>query len=173
VAHSSVAIGVQAQAQGLHTTAVGDKAQAIGDYSVAVGNGSAAYASNSVAIGNGSVANQDNTVSVGAPGAERRITNVAPGVASTDAVNVSQLRDTERRAYSGVAMAIALASGRISLSEPGEKAVGAGFGVYGGRQALAITFQGLNSTGKIQYNLGIASDSQTWSLGAGIGFRWK
>ena len=44
-----------------------------------------------VALGQGSIANLPNTVSVGAPGAERRITNVAAGVNPTDAVNVSQL----------------------------------------------------------------------------------
>jgi autotransporter adhesin len=45
----------------------------------------------SVALGQGSIANLPNTVSVGAPGAERRIANVAAGVNTTDAVNVGQL----------------------------------------------------------------------------------
>ncbi|HEX2352549.1 MAG TPA: hypothetical protein VHJ16_07200, partial [Xanthobacteraceae bacterium] len=44
-----------------------------------------AAATNSVAVGQGSVASAPNTVSVGAPGGERRITNVAPGVAPSDA----------------------------------------------------------------------------------------
>ena len=44
-----------------------------------------------MALGQGSIANLPNTVSVGAPGAERRITNVAAGVNPTDAVNVGQL----------------------------------------------------------------------------------
>jgi autotransporter adhesin len=58
---------------------------------VAIGAGAAASAPNSVALGNGSVANVANTVSVGSPGNERRITNVAPGINQSDAVNVGQL----------------------------------------------------------------------------------
>ena len=53
-----------------------------------------AGATNSVALGQGSIASAPNTVSVGAPGAERKITNVAPGdisPTSTDAVNGSQV----------------------------------------------------------------------------------
>jgi len=96
-------------------------------------------------------------------------------VAPTDAVNVSQLRDVERKAYAGVAMSIAMASGRISVSEPGQKAVGVGLGSYGGNQAFSFTFQGLTDSGKLQYNLGISTTSagRDWSLGAGIGYRWK
>ena len=44
-----------------------------------------------MALGNGSVADEANTVSVGSVGNERRITNVADGVNSFDAVNVQQL----------------------------------------------------------------------------------
>jgi autotransporter adhesin len=50
-----------------------------------------AAAFNSVAVGQGSIATQPQTVSVGVPGGERRITNVAPGIFNTDAVNVTQL----------------------------------------------------------------------------------
>ena len=60
---------------------------------MAVGAGAVvqAAATNSVAIGTGSVASAANTVSVGSAGSERRVTNVAAGIAPTDAVNVSQL----------------------------------------------------------------------------------
>ena len=114
-------------------------------------------------------------VSRHAPGQERRITNVAPGVQPTDAVNVSQLREVERKAYAGVAMSIAMASGRMSISEPGQKAVGVGLGSYGGNQALSFTFQGLTESGKLQYNLGISTTAggRDWSVGAGVGYRWK
>lgn len=54
-------------------------------------------ATNSVALGNNSVASEPNTVSVGSPGNERRITNVAPGVNGTDAVNKDQLDKTNAR----------------------------------------------------------------------------
>ncbi|TWI03406.1 trimeric autotransporter adhesin [Luteimonas cucumeris] len=46
---------------------------------------------NAVAIGANTVADEDNTVSIGAAGAERRITNVAAGTATTNAANVGQL----------------------------------------------------------------------------------
>ncbi len=170
----------------MNTTAVGDRAQATGNFSAAFGNEAIASATNSVALGNGSVADQPNTVSVGTPGAERRITNVAPGVAPTDAANVSQLKgietqlnnvvnqvkDVERKAYAGVAMAVALSSGRMSLSQPGEKALGVGLGTYGGNKAVSVTFQGLDQTGKFQYNLGVATNARDWTFGAGVGIRW-
>jgi autotransporter adhesin len=86
---------------------VGDSAKALTSQSVAVGQNSSVLATNgtalganalvtpaafnSVALGQGSIATQPNTVSVGVPGGERRITNVAPGIFGTDAVNVNQL----------------------------------------------------------------------------------
>jgi autotransporter adhesin len=87
----------------LSSTAVGDRALARGVNSTALGQLSAALAPNSVALGFGSVASQANTVSVGCGDvgcpnggpALRRITNVAPGIAPTDAVNVSQLTGME------------------------------------------------------------------------------
>ena len=56
-----------------------------------MGNNASATHANSVALGNGSVTSGANTVSVGGAGNERRITNVAAGSNSTDAVNVTQL----------------------------------------------------------------------------------
>ncbi len=77
--------------------------------SVAIGADSQVTAVNSVAIGQGATATRGAQLqytalsiagpvdsagefSVGAPGAERQITNVAPGSAPTDAVNVAQLQ---------------------------------------------------------------------------------
>ncbi|WP_236596659.1 YadA-like family protein [Paraburkholderia hiiakae] len=63
------------------------------------GNGAAAQATSpgSVALGLGSVANSPYTISVGNSAANltRRITNVAPGVASTDAATVGQLSSSD------------------------------------------------------------------------------
>ena len=78
--------------------------------SIALGQGARATAANSAAIGAGATATRGQQlayaaleiagpvssvgeVSVGAPGAERQITNVAPGSAPTDAVNVAQLQN--------------------------------------------------------------------------------
>jgi autotransporter adhesin len=66
---------------------------------VAIGQGAAVLpgAANSVALGAGSVASEPNTVSVGAPGAERRITNLAPGINGTDAANMDQLNAVDAK----------------------------------------------------------------------------
>jgi trimeric autotransporter adhesin len=88
----STAVGFGSNASGAGSTALGAGANAGGTAAVAIGVGSTASAPNSVALGNGSVASVANPVSVGASGAERRITNVAPGINQTDAVNVSQLQ---------------------------------------------------------------------------------
>ncbi|MBS7669959.1 YadA family autotransporter adhesin [Croceicoccus gelatinilyticus] len=76
---------------------------------VALGNGASVTFANSVAIGAGSVTSRGavagysspgltgtfdsvGEVSVGAPGAERQITNLAPGTAATDAATVGQVQ---------------------------------------------------------------------------------
>src|SRR3546814_8656707 len=58
-----------------------------------VGDGDAATGGNGIALGYGSAADNGNgnTVSVGSVGNEGQITNVADGVATTDAVNKGQL----------------------------------------------------------------------------------
>ena len=74
----------------------------------AIGEGAvvAAGATNAVALGNGSLATQPNTVSFGGPTVgNRRLVGIASGTSSNDAANFGQVR----RAYSGVAMAFALA----------------------------------------------------------------
>ncbi|EMR7800708.1 YadA-like family protein [Salmonella enterica subsp. enterica] len=77
------------------TNTDGVDANAQGADSVAIGSGSIAAAENSVALGTNSVADEANTVSVGSSTQQRRITNVAAGVNSTDAVNVAQLKASE------------------------------------------------------------------------------
>jgi len=109
----SIAIGNNAatDATALESIAIGNDAS-VGpgaNGSLAMGAGSSAVVANSVALGADSVAargpqvgyiafglaglsNSAGEVSVGAPGAERQITNVAPGSAPTDAVNLAQLQ---------------------------------------------------------------------------------
>lgn len=91
----SIAIGNRAatDATALGSIAIGTDATvgAGATGSIAFGNGASATALNSVALGAGSTATRDNTVSIGAPGAERQLTNVAPGTLGTDGVNVNQL----------------------------------------------------------------------------------
>lgn len=101
----SVAVGYGATSSGTGSTALGPGAEASGDFSSALGVGatsqgnqavaigwqSQATQSNSVAIGSFSVADQADTVSFGNASLQRRLINVAGGVADTDAVTVGQL----------------------------------------------------------------------------------
>jgi len=109
----SIAIGNRAatDAAALESIALGTDATigSGGTGSVALGSGSSASVANSVALGAGSDAsrgslagyvafglpgtwNSAGEVSVGMLGQERQITNVAPGSAPTDAVNLAQLQ---------------------------------------------------------------------------------
>lgn len=103
--------GRDAFAADIDAVAFGNNArtEAGADGSVAIGADSRVTAANSVAIGQGATATRGPQLqyaalaiagpvdsagefSVGAPGGERQITNVAPGSAPTDAVNVAQLQ---------------------------------------------------------------------------------
>lgn len=108
--------GETAFAGDLDAVALGNNARAEpgATGSIAIGADSQVTAANSVAIGQGSTATRGAQLqyaalaiagpvdsagefSVGAPGAERQITNVAPGSAPTDAVNVAQLQGVSSR----------------------------------------------------------------------------
>jgi trimeric autotransporter adhesin len=103
---SATAVGSQASASGSMSTAIGANANAVGNNSVALGQGASASADGSVALGQGSLATRANSVSVGSVGNERTITNVAPGVEGTDAVNVNQLNAVASQAASTAAGAV-------------------------------------------------------------------
>jgi autotransporter adhesin len=169
----SVAIGFQAQAIADPTVAIGANALASGDNAVAVGAGATATATNSVAIGANSVADQPNTVSVGSAGAERRLTNVAPGIQPTDAVNLAQLRDVARIAYSGVATSLALSGAVMPDLGPGEKGVGIGIGTYRGYSAVALRLKGVSSSGESAWGVGVSTTGREWGVQLGFGFKWK
>ncbi|MCE4544474.1 MULTISPECIES: YadA family autotransporter adhesin [unclassified Caballeronia] len=77
-----------------HANSTLDDSQALGADAVAIGGNAVASANNAVALGSNSVADRANTVSVGSKGSERQITNVAAGTQDTDAVNVSQLKQS-------------------------------------------------------------------------------
>ena len=169
----SVAIGNQARAIADPATAVGDNSLASGNNSVAIGASAQATASRSVAVGAFSVADQPNTVSVGSAEAERRITNVAPGINPTDAVNLSQLQDISRTAYSGVAMSFAMSGAVMPNLEPGEKAIGVGLGTYKGYSAVALQFKSLGAGGGTAWGVGVSTTGKEWGLQLGFGVKWK
>lgn len=194
---SNVAIGVNAQTvSGNGLKAVGYGAVAgYGDYNVAIGNrawagGSSAeggprssentaigsdavaYGGSSVAIGAGSIANEPNTVSVGAPGAERRVTNVAPGIYSTDAVNMSQLWGTQTKInrLGATAMAMTgLAPMAYNKDEPTQYS--AAVGTYGGQQGFAFgVYHYTKDT--IMYNAAIGWSNGGWEKAGRVGVTW-
>ncbi|WP_051954117.1 YadA family autotransporter adhesin, partial [Xenophilus azovorans] len=142
-------------------------------------------------------------VSVGnaANGQYRQITGVAAGSADSDAVNVSQLKATnsvvnqlstqsayqnyqigalnnrlgevERIAYSGTAMAFAMAGTYLPTLYPGEKAVGIGLGAYKGYGAVGLTFKALSNDGTMSWGAGVSTTGKDWGVNAGIGWKWK
>lgn len=164
---SSVAVGVGSQALGLNTTAIGDWSSAVGDTSVAIGANSAAIGANSVAIGAGTVATRANSVSVGgrvitdvaapvddsdaatkgyvdAQVAAVAAPDLAPLESRVDALDSKvdrldrKIDKVEKRAAAGTAIALALQTPAALL--PGERAIGAGVGTYGGQQAIAVSY---------------------------------
>src|SRR6516164_2019367 len=73
-------------------TALGQNSSATVTNGTALGNRATVTGTNSTALGaNSTDGGQSNVVSVGGVGSERRIINVAPGTAGTDAVNLNQL----------------------------------------------------------------------------------
>lgn len=131
----SVAVGVNSTASG-QSIAVGNQSSS-SNGSVVVGIGASASGLNSVAIGNGSTTTRDSTVSVGSVGAERTISNVAPGVFDTDAATMGQMRQVEREMSKGIAAAIAL-SNVITPSAPGKISVSIGGGFFNGESAAGL-----------------------------------
>ncbi|WP_437437803.1 YadA family autotransporter adhesin [Trinickia violacea] len=172
-----MAIGNGASAMSEGATVIGAKSVVSGANAVAIGTNATASAANSVALGSNSIANQPNTVSVGAPNNERRITNVAPGVNPTDAVNMSQLNslggtvnNVARKAYSGVAGATALTM--IPDVDQGKTiAVGIATGGYEGYHAVALGFTA-RLTENLKLRAGASASSDGYAYGVGIGYQW-
>jgi hypothetical protein len=129
----SLALGQAALASGANTVAVGggQGASAVADNSIAIGQGAQALATNSVAIGTGTIADQPNTVSLGG----RRLVNVAPGIASSDAATFGQVNAVQRRAYGGIAVAVAM--GGTSIPADKTYAVSTNYGTYRGESGFA------------------------------------
>lgn len=170
-------MGANNTATGQGAVAIGNANSASGQGAVALGDGSQALAAGSVAIGANSVATEANTVSVGSIGNARRITNVAPGINATDAVNVQQLigvqsniNSVARAAYTGIAAATALTM--IPEVDPGKTlAVGIGTGSYQGYSAAALGFSA-RITSNLKIKGGVSGGSGGHSYGAGASYQW-
>jgi autotransporter adhesin len=179
---SSNAYGFGSTATSTGSNAYGTQSHAVGNASAAFGSNASAIATNSVALGAGSIANQANTVLVGAAGSERRITNVAPGINPTDAVNMSQFSgltndlnalrsdivNVASSAYRGIAGVAALTAGITPAT--GKTSIDAGVGAYKGYAAGAITASHTTENGRFNFNGGIEITSGAPVYRAGIGF---
>lgn len=171
----SIAVGTDTTATGTNTVAIGTDALAESVAAIAIGAGAQASASNSVSVGAGSLNDRANSVSVGQPGNERQITNIAPGTAGTDAVNVNQLnavlggsqsdfkgdRDELRR---GIAGAVSLAT--LTPSAAGKTVVNVGWGFYRGENAVGAT---VNHQLKVWEDKAVVSGT-VLMLNAGVGY---
>ena len=151
-----------------------DASQASGNGSLALGGGAKASAANTVALGEGSIADQPNTVSVGSSGNERRITNLAPGQAPGDAVNMQQFQggmgDLARRAYAGTASSMAM-NMVPDVDATKNLAIGVGTAGYMGYQAVAVGLSArIAQNFKVKLSAGISS--VTTSVGAGAAYQW-
>lgn len=166
--------GTPASATGDNTVAIGGGATAKSNNATAIGGGATASGGNSVAIGQGSLADQPNTVSVGSAGNERRITNIADGVAPTDAVNMHQFQsgmsDIARSAYSGTAAALALTS-IPEVDANKNLAIGVGTAGYKGYQAVAVGVSA-RVTQALKVKIGAGVSSATTSVAAGAAYQF-
>ena len=134
---------------------------------------------NSVAIGANSVANRPNTVSVGSAGNERIISNVADGVAPTDAANMRQLQsvanmvgEVKKDAMAGTASAMAIGN-LPQATIPGKGMMAVGVGFYKGEQATALGVSKMSENGRWVFKASASYDSQRNVGAAGaIGFHF-
>jgi autotransporter adhesin len=173
-------------ASALEATAAGDGAVASGGASTAIGYHALATGANSVALGaNSSDGGQSNVVSVGSPGNERRITNVAPGVAGTDAANINQLNAVSNYALAlnnsltlrieqSVASGAALSSIPTSVI-PDKGMIGMAYGQNGNQFALGFGASKVfndkyNTTIRAGVTFGVEGGGVT--SGAGVGFHF-
>lgn len=124
-----------------------------------------------------------NELSVGTEKAPTRITNVAPGVKGTDAVNVNQLKAGLGNVYNnmnkmdkdlrgGIAGAMA-AAGLYHATLPGKSMVSAGVGNYRGQNAVAVGYSRLSDNGKLGVKLSINANTRgDTGAAASIGYQW-
>jgi autotransporter adhesin len=171
-------------ASGLQSTAGGDGAIATGGASTAIGYRATASGVNSVALGaNSSDGGQSSVVSVGSPGNERRITNLAPGVAGTDAANINQLNAISNYAASlNNALSIRLSqavAGGAALSSiptsviPDKGMFGMAYGQYGDSFAVGIgASKVFNDRFNTTFRVGVTFSVDGGSVTSGAGIGW-
>lgn len=111
------------------------------------------------------------------------ITNVAPGVADTDAVNMGQMRQMKQALGSqmkelsedldGVAATAGAMSGLPQAYIPGKSMVAIGTGAHRSQQAVAIGISRVSDNGKIVLKLNAGHNTAgNTTVGAGVGFQF-
>ncbi|RRN01795.1 hypothetical protein EIM44_09785, partial [Bibersteinia trehalosi] len=118
-----------------------------------------------------------------ADGSAARITNVAPGVDGTDAVNVDQLKaglgnvhnhigKVDRNLRAGIAGANA-AAGLPQVYIPGKSMVAAAAGTFKGQSAVAVGYSRASDNGKVILKLqGNANTRGDFGGSVGVGYQW-
>ncbi|MFZ1920780.1 MAG: YadA-like family protein, partial [Xanthobacteraceae bacterium] len=108
------------------------------------------------------------------PGTERRITNVAAGIAPTDAVNVSQLTSVASGVSSGLESQIGGLQTQITHADTGvamAMAMGGGFLPDNKKFAVAVNYGGFAGQNAMAFNgLARITDNIVASAALGYGF---
>ena len=115
-----------------------------------------------------------------------RITNVAPGVKDTDAVNVSQLRNAVgnlnklqgqinklgNRMNAGMATSAAMAN-LLQPHKPGQSVATAGVGQHKNQSAVAVGYSRISDNGKygVRFSMGANTQGEVTG-GAAVGYFW-
>ncbi len=158
---------------------------------VVLGNGAGlgADATNSVALGNGTYTDRADTVDVGG----RTISNVAPGILPTDAVNLAQMQAGDARtlmqanaytdqvfsrverkinAAGAAASAMGIMAGTAAgNAQSGLNRVAMGVANYNGQSAIAMGYQ-RTIRDRISLTLGASFSGSERVVGAGVSFGW-
>lgn len=137
---------------------------------------------NEIVINNGGPIINENGIDM----SDNRITNVAPGIDGTDAVNVNQLgqatgglqnqindlRRQDKRLGAGIAAAMATAS-LPQAYLPGKTMMSMAAGTWDSESGMAIGFSGISDNGHWVYKLsGNATSRGDYGAAVGIGYQW-
>ncbi|MFU8617669.1 YadA-like family protein [Neisseria sp. LACPHL-SPEC-2024-00856] len=105
-----------------------------------------------------------------------RISNVAPGIKDSDAVNVSQLRGITKDLEDKIDSVAAGSNAAASLPQaylPGKSMFAASVGTYGSQGALAVGYSSISDNGKwlIKGQVNVNTKAKTGG-GVGVGYLW-
>jgi hypothetical protein len=180
-----IAIGFNSYSQGRNAAALGPNSSADAANSLALGANSKVSASavNSMALGAGSVATDPDTVSVGNAGTgyQRRITNVAPGTAYSDAATVGQMNDQNtqgqhfatQQAQSAGAVVAASADAAVAASGAhGRNKVALGASAVGGQGGVGLAYQYSRGAWSATLSGGTNFNADYTHVGGGLAFGW-